>query len=749
MSENSQSMFDEQKAGWISEVGKGVREWLNGFDPSAPLVVVPVFNAYEDALECIQSLLKNTAQNIPILVIDDASTDPRIASDLPLLATEKRLIYLRKPFNSGFVDTVNLAFAWSAPRDVVVINSDVVVPPEWLERLRAAAYCMSIVATATPLTNSGTIVSVPYRNQPVESLVDGQTVEEVDARIREHSLRLYPGTPTAVGHCVYFRRSALDVVGYFDHAFAPGYGEEVDFSQRAVMAGFCHVVADDLFVYHKGSRSFSSRRQKLREAHEHLIRKRYPWYREWTTQAANETRDSLGVALGRAQCALTGYRIAIDITRIGLVGPVTGTQVYILESIHALARSPHRNAHISLILSDNVPQSALLGVENLVDEVLYLSGLKSSSLPSFHLVHRPFQVRTLDEMAFLRAIAERVVISQLDFLVFSNPFYATSPQEWREYRAVTQLAFNVADGIIFSTQEVAKEAPHWGLWLDSERVCVIPPGVNHQLTLPLTTPSPNLSRLPSPPFILMLGTSFLHKNRLYALQVLKRLVSKYGWDGKLVFAGPTPSVGGSEEAEISFLQDHPEVRPYVCYLGPVTPEEKTWLLQNASLLLYPSTREGFGLVPFEAAAVGTPALTARMSALTEVLGDEVIYLEDFDPEKGAATVWSFLSDPEVRTRQVQAIRKQMNVFTWEKAATRAWEFYNHILNMPPRFSDPLPFATPFVPRSIIVSPPQTPLYKRAIWRVAQTIRICADEWRQLFGEALQYLRFLWAQRLTK
>lgn len=742
-------MFDKRQAEWISEAEGSVCEWLNSFDSSAPLVVVPVFNAYEDVVECVQSLLKNTPPDVPLLVLDDASTDPRIASNLPLLATKKRIIYLRKPVNTGFVDTVNLAFTWSAPRDVIVVNSDVVVPPEWLERLRAAAYCMSIVATATPLTNSGTIVSVPYRNKPAETFVGGQSVEEVDALIRKHSLRLYPTVPTAVGHCVYFRRSALDVAGYFDPAFAPGYGEEVDFSQRAVMAGFCHVVADDLFVYHKGSRSFGSRRQKLREAHEHLIRERYPWYREWTTQVAHGTRDSFGWALGRAQAALTGYRLAIDITKIGFTGPVTGTQVYILELIYALARNSHRNAHISLIISDNVSQSVLLGVEKFVDEVLYISDLQNPGLPSFHLVHRPFQIRTLEELAFLRAIAERVVISQLDFLAFSNPFYATSLREWREYRDVTRSAFNVADGIVFLTQEVAKEAPHWGLWLDPNRICIIPPGVDHQLTLPLTAPPLDLGRLPPPPFVLMLGTSFSHKNRLYALKVLKRLVSKYGWDGKLVFAGPTPSAGGSEAAEILFLQDHPEIKPRVCYLGPVTPEKKAWLLQKASLLLYPSTGEGFGLVPFEAAAVGTPALTVRTSALTEVLGNEVIYLENFDPEKGAATVWSFLSDPEARLKQVQALQRRMKVFTWEKAAARAWKFYNHILNMPPRFSSALPYVTPFIPRSIVVSPLQTSLHKRAIWRVAQTIRICADEWRRLFSEALQYLRFLWAQRLTK
>ncbi len=304
------------------DLERQVQEWLNGFPSESPVVVIPVYNAYEDVVECIESILTTTPSRVPILVIDDASTDERVPYVLSQLSQDGRFLYVRKSTNSGFVGTVNLAFAWSAPRDVIVVNSDVVVPREWLERLRAAAYCLSTVATATPLTNRGTIVSVPYRNQPIERLTGvGEDVNEIDSRVRAHSLRLYPFIPTAVGHCVYFRRSALDVVGYFDEAFAPGYGEEVDFSQRAVMAGFYHVVADDLFVYHKGARSFDPEQkqavQRIRDSHEQIIHQRYPWYRNWTTQAADETRSSLSLALERAQLALLGCRVAIDATCLG------------------------------------------------------------------------------------------------------------------------------------------------------------------------------------------------------------------------------------------------------------------------------------------------------------------------------------------------------------------------------------------------------------------------------------------------
>ncbi len=64
----------------------------------------------------------------------------------------------------------------------MVVNSDVIVPPEWLARLGAAAHSRSNVATATPLTNNGTILSIPYRNRPISDLPGSISPEEVDAK---------------------------------------------------------------------------------------------------------------------------------------------------------------------------------------------------------------------------------------------------------------------------------------------------------------------------------------------------------------------------------------------------------------------------------------------------------------------------------------------------------------------------------------------------------------------------------------
>lgn len=701
-----------------TELQETVQDWLKGFPPEAPVVVVPVFNAYDDVMECVDSLLATTPADTPILVLDDSSTDERIASTLEPLSCRRGFAYVRKPSNDGFVNTANLAFKWCAPRDVIVVNSDVVVPPEWLERLRAAACFRPMIATTTPLTNHGAILSVPYRNKPVYDLVKGMTTAQVDARIREASFRLRPIIPTAVGHCTYFTRAALDIVGYFGEDFSPGYGEEVDFSQRAVAAGFSHVLADDLFVFHKGSRSFEAEyrgaKRRIQESHEQIISACYPWYHQWVAAVKSDPQSPLALSIERARAALLGYRIAIDATCVG--SSTTGTQVLTLELIRALATAPARCEHLAMIIRDRVAQEVLLGVDQLVDEVICLSDLQHREQPLFDLIHRPFQIQSARDLDLLQEIASRFVVSQLDCIFFANPSYAASPEEWMQYQHLTRVALALADGVIFISHDAAQDAARQGLQVPADRVCVTYVGVNHLLHSATATPPVESNEFKDQPFILMLGTNFRHKNRVYALKLFRALINKYQWSGQLVFAGPNVSWGGSDAEEVSEMQRNPELQSRVYYLGAVNEAEKRWLLEKATLVLYPSTCEGFGLVPFEAAAAGTPGLTTRAASLNEVLGDQVTYLDTFNPTVGVDTVWLLLSDLEVASRQVEAIKTRAADFAWRDVADITWDFYKQILSMPPR------------------SPELTRL-----WRQVERLQESPESWRERVAMAFYIL----------
>ncbi len=664
-----------------------VKAWLSPYPATAPVVVVPIFNAYDDVMECIESLLASTPAEIPILALDDASTDSRISAALGALAAERGLKYIRQPVNSGFVHNVNCAFRWCAPRDVVLVNSDVVVPMEWLARLQAAAYAFSTVATATPLTNNGTCVSLPDRNQPTPHLPKDLALSEVDERVRAASRRLRPILPSGIGHCLYVRRTAIDAVGYFDEIFSPGYGEEVDFSQRAVRLGFSHVLADDVFVYHKGWRSFGAKGQaaklQIQAEHEQIVNSRYPWYPAWVSQVQADERSDLAQALDSARAALVGYKIAVDATKVG--GSVTGTQVLTVELIRALATSRRRFGEVSLIVLDGTTDEDLGGVAELADAVVPLSQLEGLAKPAFDLIHCPYQITDFDHLNLLKRSGKRLVVSMLDSIYYSNPAYAANFREWDYYRRVTQEVFVSADGIAFISQAAVDEAAQQGLAVPVERSAITYVGVDHRLEKDESpVPPAEAQNLVGRPFILVLGTNFWHKNRVFAIKVLEALSARYQWPGALVLAGAKVNAGGSQAGEAQALAQNAALAGRVQYLGALPTAHKKWLLQNAALVLYPSIREGFGMVPFEAAAAGRPALSTRLASLGEVLGGEVVGLESLDPEAGAELAWSLLSDPAKAARQVRLIQARAAAYTWDRVAELTWDFYSHIIALPSR-----------------------------------------------------------------
>jgi GT2 family glycosyltransferase len=196
----------------------------------------------------------------------------------------------------------------AAPADVALVNSDCFVSDHWLEGLRDAAYSGPRVATATALTNGGTIVSVPRRNRPSALLPAGYSVDAAAAAVRAGSKRIRPPIPTAIGHCIYIRRDAIEEVGAFDTAFSPGYGEETDFSLRCAGVGWRHVLADDVFVFHAGAGSFGrdAEMDQMRREHEDLLVARYPGYPAMVYVARESITSPLALALTTARRALTG-----------------------------------------------------------------------------------------------------------------------------------------------------------------------------------------------------------------------------------------------------------------------------------------------------------------------------------------------------------------------------------------------------------------------------------------------------------
>lgn len=240
-------------------------------------IVVPVFNGL-NLLKSLVVNLSNTKIAHKVYFVDDCSTDDAVPAFLKeLCESDSRYQLVSAKENGGFVKSVNLGLSFTTC-DVVLLNTDVQLPPLWLERLIAPLLLDDKVASATPFTNSGTICSFP-RFLENNELAFGLDVAEIDS-IFSHFHPIYNEVPTGVGFCMACSRNALNAVGFLDSdMYGRGFGEENDWCQSAIKAGFKNVMVENLFVFHNHGATFQSdEKVALIEDHLKKLNKRFPNY---------------------------------------------------------------------------------------------------------------------------------------------------------------------------------------------------------------------------------------------------------------------------------------------------------------------------------------------------------------------------------------------------------------------------------------------------------------------------------------
>jgi GT2 family glycosyltransferase/glycosyltransferase involved in cell wall biosynthesis len=212
-------------------------------------VIVPVYGAAAELERCLASL----GDERVLLVVDG----PQHVDVERVIAQHPSATILRNDQRLGFVRSVNRGMRAST-NDVVLLNSDTIVTPRWLEKMIAAATSVPNVGTVTPLSNHATLCSIP-RAFEENLLPHGFDVTSFAALVERVSARAYPQLPTGVGFCMYIRRALLDDIGFFDEEhFGHGYGEENDFCLRATKRGWTHLSDDATFIFHEGGRSFGA-----------------------------------------------------------------------------------------------------------------------------------------------------------------------------------------------------------------------------------------------------------------------------------------------------------------------------------------------------------------------------------------------------------------------------------------------------------------------------------------------------------
>jgi GT2 family glycosyltransferase len=245
-------------------------------------VVICVHNAPDDVRRCLASVVAHTDQRHTITLVDDASAADTRDPLRAFAAAHPRAVLLRNDERLGYTRSANRGLRASRSGFVVLLNSDTIVTPDWLERLLECAASDPAIGIVGPLSNAATFQSVPecldadgeWVNNP---LPPGWEPADMAALVDAIAPRAFPRVGFVSGFCFGIKREVIDAIGYFDElSFPDGYGEEQDYCLRAARAGFHLAIADHAHVYHAGSRSYSlNSRRALKQSGLEALRRLY------------------------------------------------------------------------------------------------------------------------------------------------------------------------------------------------------------------------------------------------------------------------------------------------------------------------------------------------------------------------------------------------------------------------------------------------------------------------------------------
>jgi glycosyltransferase involved in cell wall biosynthesis len=569
---------------------------------------------------------------------------------------------------------------WSKRRThVFAVTDAVLVPGDAIERAERVLADDLRNATVSFLSNDAGAFSFPAR-RPTPAVPAGFDHQSLTRRLRASTPRGEPcPVPFACGGAVMLSDVALIAVGGLD--VPPEKvgidGCLADFSMRCRERGFVDLLDPETFVFRPPTPGRAFATEPMPANDRAWLSRRHPQLLPVFEQEESTSETPAALACSLARVKTFGLRVLVDDATLGPIE--TGAQITTLAIIDALAK--HDGVQeVGVALSGHMPAyaKAVLGQPK-VNVNLRVGGYAAFS--GYDVLHRTAQPDKDFDVATARGAAARVVISILDLIAYRAGSYHASADDWLRYREVLRDAAWRADGITTISRDVATMLAREQIPVEPERVFPILYGTEHLSGHEPATFPPELAesgRLAGE-FMVCVGTDYAHKNRDLAIAVHHELARR-GRSLTLVLAGPSVPYGGSRSSERQRLRNDGDV----VFLPALTARERNWLFRHAAVVLYPTSAEGFGLVPFEAARFGCPTVTVGFGPLLETSEQLPVMATSWDPRVLADCVEQLVADPVVRREQVSTTLRVADRYSWRRTAEEFLVMYRALIARPVR-----------------------------------------------------------------
>lgn len=174
-------------------------------------------------------------------------------------------------------------------------------------------------------------------------------------------------------------------------------------------------------------------------------------------------------------------------------------------------------------------------------------------------------------------------------------------------------------------------------------------------------------------YILYTGTLEPRKNIVRLIEAYANLPSNLHEEYSLVLGG---AKGWLNDELDKTLENHSDLP--IQLLGYVDDDYLPALYSGASVFLYPSIYEGFGIPPLEAMACGTPVITSNTSSLPEVVGKAGIQIDPLNTRAITKSLARVLENPNIQRAMSKAGLKQAQKFSWHASSSNLISIINDL-----------------------------------------------------------------------
>ncbi len=266
------------------------------------------------------------------------------------------------------------------------------------------------------------------------------------------------------------------------------------------------------------------------------------------------------------------------------------------------------------------------------------------------------------------------VVTVNDVFPLSSREYS-APEFQRKFSALLIEAVRRATLVITPSRYTASELERT-TGLSQSTIRVVPYGVD----VPAELPSAEERRQTREDLfgkgrelVLVVGAVQTRKNTLGALAALDRLPDRY----HMILAGGDGYGSDAVRAALS----KPKLRGRVNRLGYVRRVDLEKLYKSASVFLFPSFEEGFGLPVLEAMAHGLPVVASGTSSLPEVGGNAALYFNPHDPEECAFKVVQLTEDAALHQCLIERGLARAQEFSWLRTARQTLSVYEEAFTL--------------------------------------------------------------------